>query len=388
MVAAERKVSRYGKHSGEGFETLGLGLLGFPTVEETTNAHLAKLEPFYIQLLQCMDKSKKGGGNEITSHLDASEDEAMLLLYVFLFPLLVRRNSHTNGGLLRGKFGMTDVATRIVSDRGLISWCRAAIAKQKSHPCRSVISSALMILIAMHLPVPGLLPLSKIQKLYRKTVIQSKPENEGFDSLRQDLCAVILRDDANADIVRYSIHLWLVALDLHLLYDGDVKATAMEHSLHGCRQNGSRAFVPPTIEGGEGDEDEVDKIMLVVMEHHFRMHRRMVPIGRPSEETLVSQVEDCFVDVTSQIEREKQMVLTNPVFFCRRSGCSNHGELKCGRCLLASYCSKECQVSCWKEHKKVCNHRPLGLGNVHAAAKAIREVDYDMDLCSIYSYPA
>ena len=26
----------------------------------------------------------------------------------------------------------------------------------------------------------------------------------------------------------------------------------------------------------------------------------------------------------------------------------------CGRCSLASYCSKECQRECWKEHKKVC----------------------------------
>jgi len=27
---------------------------------------------------------------------------------------------------------------------------------------------------------------------------------------------------------------------------------------------------------------------------------------------------------------------------------------KCGKCLDVAYCSKECQVSDWKEHKKSC----------------------------------
>ena len=29
---------------------------------------------------------------------------------------------------------------------------------------------------------------------------------------------------------------------------------------------------------------------------------------------------------------------------------------KCGRCLIAKYCSKNCQKADWKEHKKYCRH--------------------------------
>ena len=29
---------------------------------------------------------------------------------------------------------------------------------------------------------------------------------------------------------------------------------------------------------------------------------------------------------------------------------------KCGKCLVAKYCSKDCQKTDWKEHKKYCRH--------------------------------
>ena len=35
--------------------------------------------------------------------------------------------------------------------------------------------------------------------------------------------------------------------------------------------------------------------------------------------------------------------------------CSNKGKmLHCSKCGTGSYCSKECQVACWPEHKKIC----------------------------------
>lgn len=40
---------------------------------------------------------------------------------------------------------------------------------------------------------------------------------------------------------------------------------------------------------------------------------------------------------------------------CERPGCSNYGGKACARCKLVRYCSAECQVSCWKKHKKFCN---------------------------------
>lgn len=43
-------------------------------------------------------------------------------------------------------------------------------------------------------------------------------------------------------------------------------------------------------------------------------------------------------------------------------GCGSFEEaskdyLRCGRCLTERYCSKECQVSSWKDHKPLCSAR-------------------------------
>ena len=40
---------------------------------------------------------------------------------------------------------------------------------------------------------------------------------------------------------------------------------------------------------------------------------------------------------------------------CGNEGCMRHENLKrCNACFLISYCSKECQVADWKQHKKLC----------------------------------
>jgi hypothetical protein len=38
--------------------------------------------------------------------------------------------------------------------------------------------------------------------------------------------------------------------------------------------------------------------------------------------------------------------------------CSKPKAKKCGRCMEVAYCSRECQVKDWKEHKKVCGVKP------------------------------
>mmetsp|Transcript_29758 Transcript_29758/g.59185 ORF Transcript_29758/g.59185 Transcript_29758/m.59185 type:complete len:270 (-) Transcript_29758:124-933(-) len=41
---------------------------------------------------------------------------------------------------------------------------------------------------------------------------------------------------------------------------------------------------------------------------------------------------------------------------CSKDGCSNPGDLdkRCGKCFVARYCSRECQVAHWKIHKSEC----------------------------------
>ena len=39
---------------------------------------------------------------------------------------------------------------------------------------------------------------------------------------------------------------------------------------------------------------------------------------------------------------------------CHKEGCHDVGSLRCSRCKVAKYCSKECQKDAWKQHKKQC----------------------------------
>lgn len=41
-------------------------------------------------------------------------------------------------------------------------------------------------------------------------------------------------------------------------------------------------------------------------------------------------------------------------FLCCVKTCDKYGIHKCGRCLRAHYCSKECQKTDWRYHKKYC----------------------------------
>ena len=39
---------------------------------------------------------------------------------------------------------------------------------------------------------------------------------------------------------------------------------------------------------------------------------------------------------------------------CNKEDCKKDGTLRCSRCKKFNYCSKECQTSDWKKHKKQC----------------------------------
>lgn len=42
---------------------------------------------------------------------------------------------------------------------------------------------------------------------------------------------------------------------------------------------------------------------------------------------------------------------------CGRLGCTSDGDKLCGKCKSVGYCSRECRVSHWRQHKKVCGKK-------------------------------
>jgi hypothetical protein len=84
------------------------------------------------------------------------------------------------------------------------------------------------------------------------------------------------------------------------------------------------------------------------------------------------------------------------------SGCSachiepTDGDMydTCGRCMTARYCSKECQVSAWKAHKKVCKrgcaqcHQQPDGGTKLSACNRCKSVKYCSKECQVIHWEA
>jgi len=69
---------------------------------------------------------------------------------------------------------------------------------------------------------------------------------------------------------------------------------------------------------------------------------------------------------------------------CQRGNCKSHNLLRCMRCKLVSYCSRECQRKDWIIHKEVCHTSlPLRLKGVYRVRR-----DYADYVCVNISYCA
>ena len=68
------------------------------------------------------------------------------------------------------------------------------------------------------------------------------------------------------------------------------------------------------------------------------------------------------------------------------AGCGKDGILRCGLCLDALYCNKECQAKMWQQHKGPCKEmaaaKEKAKADEAAEAKAKQEADDIQTLCS------
>lgn len=63
--------------------------------------------------------------------------------------------------------------------------------------------------------------------------------------------------------------------------------------------------------------------------------------------------------------------MTSMATLCHGYDCKKPGIYTCGRCKLARYCSKECQVSNWKYHKITCTKVDTGICVIYKSSQRI-----------------
>eukprot|EP00034_Subulatomonas_tetraspora_P001282 GABW01001584.1.p1 GENE.GABW01001584.1~~GABW01001584.1.p1 ORF type:complete len:102 (-),score=8.09 GABW01001584.1:15-320(-) len=59
----------------------------------------------------------------------------------------------------------------------------------------------------------------------------------------------------------------------------------------------------------------------------------------------------CCLDLRDMNEDAKNEAVRK---LCSASGCHKKASHRCGKCMIAKYCSRECQAKDWKRHKSKC----------------------------------
>lgn len=112
---------------------------------------------------------------------------------------------------------------------------------------------------------------------------------------------------------------------------------------------------------------------------------------RTSLTEQITQMNACIVTATHQLHKKKganegnQVCFLEPCWQCKKLPPAGKKIKRCDGCFIAGYCSRECQVSHWKAHKKKCrvvqmhNKEQAALGKDPNAAVVSRK-----NLCTWY----
>ena len=89
-----------------------------------------------------------------------------------------------------------------------------------------------------------------------------------------------------------------------------------------------------------------------------KLHKESVEEDSHELRLLAKQSENIYEnEKNEQYEVMDNMMVDQPR--CHRLGCSNVSLHRCSRCHLASFCSEQCSLDFWPEHRKDCKKQPL-----------------------------
>ncbi|GFH50162.1 hypothetical protein CTEN210_06638 [Chaetoceros tenuissimus] len=345
QVADERKLS------SSATPEQAITQLGLPFPDEAASKHFQILRPIYTHVLK--DIREKGEESIfiekiLNTYKQKNPDEAMLLLYFFQYPNMVRTtriqslafNGVDNEGENTNTFELLDVCNEIASSSILANFARDAIKNFESLHS-SILADAVGILRITR---------GRSKKFVKNVIFRCKNDVlKGFLDLRKDLATMVSsRRDllpntvANAILVQAGV--------LKIIYkDSSEKVIEIMYDA-------------PNKDVFESALDRISSHLHPYELINIRMTLGLLPSGMsPDEladyETKTSKPADF---------REKDVEHTT----CDRPGCTKVGSKQCQGCKLVSYCGRECQRKDWKAHKKVCNK----VGKVDTSSQAAAEI--------------
>jgi len=344
--------------------------LGLPTPFNVTNAQLRQLKGIYIEVVKNI---RDEGINSIYLQplFHASEDPtkpdgAILMLHFLDYPGCVRAARPQKECDVQEAFEMMDEAERITYSSALQTWCRKALVDYQKH------HTLILVNVVSHLGSIQNTQMSsefgsstkKLKNFVRQAVflmdedsannkVSTSDDDEGMKALRADLARMLyVRKDLPGVSVANAIH---IQFHLFRVFNGnDGSILAMRMQKYSQDQYASSFEMALTrCKASLGDD-------------HYNYLRCWLGLECDME---IAQTAHASVHSRNQVETIQ----------CNREGCTststtNTSELlRCSRCKLANYCSKECQVQDWTNgHKSICNKKQTSVSqtNVQAAAAA------------------
>jgi hypothetical protein len=96
----------------------------------------------------------------------------------------------------------------------------------------------------------------------------------------------------------------------------------------------------------------------------------------PKESTNITKEKSTSTKRKKKKSPKVKDILPVPVeiIYCSNDDCSNPGISSCGKCNSVKYCSKECQITDWKMHKKNCASFTLNEAEIKSSLKITPEI--------------
>ncbi|GFH50172.1 hypothetical protein CTEN210_06648 [Chaetoceros tenuissimus] len=318
-VAKERKLS------ASNCPELTLNQLGLPLTYDVSSKDLETLKPIYTHVLKDIRENGKQSiflEKILNSHQENNVDEAILMLFFFEFPDIVRHRK-LKKGLNENKFELLDIANEIASNSILANFARDSIKNFDLYHA-VILNSTLGILRIEH---------GRSKKFIKREILRCGDDvKKGFWELRADLAKMLsVRTDINPQMATNSIPLQASLLKI----------------VCGNEESAMKLMV---------DAPHKEEFIQVLKRDYshlepYEHYHNFVLLGfKPND--IRGCDWDQYVEKMGGPAPVEEKVVEHTI--CERPGCNKIGSKICAGCKLVSYCGRECQVQHWKMHKKNC----------------------------------